>query len=75
MKDVLNEDQIDISIFSQNGLDASCAHGAYREILCKPKDVVWDYVEFNIKDRDILNPHYLIPGQLELELPEVDKSQ
>ena len=62
-------------MFDSKGLDASCAHGAYWEIISVPKDVEWDFVRFNEKDSDILNPHYLIPGQIEFTLPKVDEEK
>lgn len=40
-------------MFESSGLDAQCAHGDYREIVCKPTDVVWDFIKFNNKDQDI----------------------
>lgn len=62
MRDIMKEDQLDISVFESKSLDASCAHGAYWEIISMPKDVLYDFVNYNDKDTDLLNPHYLIPG-------------
>lgn len=71
---IMKEDQITTEMFQSNSLDSQCAHGAYRELVCTPQDIKYDLIEFNDKDQDIQNPHYLIPDQEELKV-EVDESK
>jgi len=35
----MKEDNIDMSLFDNPGLDVQCANGAYWEILCWPTDI------------------------------------
>ena len=71
---MMSKDGIALSMFEGKNLETGCAHGAYRKMIADPKDIKWDLIEFNDPDEDLLNPHYLIPGEKEV-VTELKDSQ
>lgn len=62
----MEEDNIIFEMFKSKNMEAGCAHGAYRKLLAKPGDFEFDTVTHAERDVDLLNPHYLIPGETEV---------